>query len=73
MVYFQDYTSERSIDGILDSRLEMRGARVTPWFSAATANGRQRFGYEIDLRFRRDVRDLATGVDVRVAGRTRVG
>ena len=73
MVYFQRYSSERSIDGALDSRLERRGSRVTPWFTAASVSGRQRFGYDIDLRFRRDVRDLAAGVDTRVAGRTRVG
>jgi hypothetical protein len=73
LVYFQKYSSERSIDGALDSRLERRGSRVTPWFTAASASGRQRFGYDIDLRFRRDVRDLAAGVDTRVAGRTRVG
>ena len=46
---------------------------MTPWFTGAAGSGRQRFGYEIDLRFRRDVRDVAAGVDVRVAGRTRVG
>jgi hypothetical protein len=73
MVYFRHYTSERSIDGVFDSRLERRGSRVTPWLTAAAASGRQRFGYEIDLRFRRDVRDVAAGVDTRVAGRTRVG
>ena len=73
MVYFQQYSSERSIDGVFDSRLERRVARITPWFTGAAGSGRQRFGYEIDLRFRRDVRDVAAGVDVRVAGRTRVG
>ena len=73
MVYFQQYTSERSIDGVFDSRLERRGARLMPWFSAAAASGRQRFGYEIDLRFQRDVRDVAAGVDVRAAGKTRAG
>jgi hypothetical protein len=73
LVYFQRYSSERSIDGVLDSRLERRGSRVTPWITAASTSGRQRFGYEIDLRFRRDVRDLAAGVDTRVAGQTRVG
>ena len=72
-VYYQQYTTERSLDGVFDSRIERRSGRVTPWFSAAGASGRQRFGYEIDLRFRRNVTDLATGVDVRVAGRTRVG
>ena len=73
LVYYQQYTTERSLDGVFDSRIERRSGRVTPWFSAAAASGRQRFGYEIDLRFRRDVADLAAGVDVRVAGRTRVG
>jgi hypothetical protein len=72
-VYYQQYATERSLDGVFDSRVERRSGRVTPWFSAAAASGRQRFGYDIDLRFRRNVAEMATGVDVRVAGRTRVG
>jgi hypothetical protein len=48
-------------------------ARLTPWLTGSLASGRQRLGYDIDLRFRRVVRELGGGVDARVAARTRVG
>jgi hypothetical protein len=72
LVYFQQYSGERSADSAIDSRLEFRGSRVTPWISAALTSGRQRFGYEIDLRTRRTITDTAAGIDARLAGRTRV-
>ena len=71
--YFHTYSSERSVDGAVNARLERRGARVTPWLAGSLVSGRQRFGYEIDQRFRGVTRQLGAGVDVRVAGRTRVG
>jgi hypothetical protein len=73
LVYFHQYSSERSLDGSVASRLDVRSARVNPWFTAAAASGRQRLGYEIDLRFRRITRDVAAGVEARLAARTRVG
>jgi hypothetical protein len=71
--YFHTYSSERSVDGAVNARFERRGARVTPWLLGSLVSGRQRFGYEIDLRFRGVTRQMGGGVDVRVAGRTRVG
>jgi Putative beta-barrel porin 2 len=73
LMYFHQYASERSVDGVVDSRFEVRGNRVTPWITAAAASGRQRWGYEIDLRYRRITSDLGAGVGVRVGSRTRVG
>jgi hypothetical protein len=73
LVYYQKYSSERSRGGAFDSRLEMQTARVIPWLTGSVAAGRQRYGYEIDSRFYRIARDVAAGVDTRVAGRTRVG
>jgi O-antigen ligase len=73
LVYFHQYSSERSIDGALQARFEMRAARVTPWFTGSLSSGRQRWGSEVDLRFRRLVREIAGGLNARMAGRTQVG
>jgi hypothetical protein len=71
--YFHRYSSERSADYAANARFEVRGARVLPWFNGSLVAGRQRLGYEIDLRYRGVTGQLEGGVDVRVAGRTRVG
>jgi hypothetical protein len=71
--YFHRYSSERSADGALSTRFEVRGARVTPWLTGGLMAGRRRIGYEIDLRYRGTTRRIGGGADVRVAGRTRVG
>jgi hypothetical protein len=73
LVYFQQYTSERSIDGDVDARFEVHGARLTPWIAGSYVSGRQRIGYDADLRFRRVVNDASAGLDARVGGRLRVG
>jgi hypothetical protein len=73
LVYFRQYASERSLDGAVDARYEVPGARVTPWLRGSVASGRQRLGYEVDLRFRRVTRDIGGGVDARLARRLRVG
>jgi hypothetical protein len=72
LVYFQRYSSERSADTAIDSRFEFSGNRITPWVGASLSSGRQRFGYEIDLRVRRVTRDVGAGVEARLTGRTRV-
>lgn len=71
--YFHTYASERSVDGAMNVNFERRGGRVTPWLVGSLVSGRQRFGYEIDQRFRGVTRELGAGVDVRVAGKTQVG
>jgi hypothetical protein len=71
--YFHTYASERSVDGAVNARFERRAARVTPWLTGSLVSGRQRFGYEIDRRFRGVTRQVGGGVDVGVGGRTRVG
>ena len=73
LVYFQKYSAERSLDGAVDSRFEVRGNRFTPWLTAAIESGRQRWGYEIDLRFRRVTTGFGGGVGVRLGSRTRAG
>ena len=73
LVYFRRYSSESSVDGMLTARFEMRAARLTPWLSGSVTNARQRWGSEIDLRFRRLTREIGAGVNARVAGRTQMG
>jgi hypothetical protein len=73
LVYFHRYASERSAGGAVAARFEVAGARLTPWLTSSLVSERDRLGYEIDLRFRRVLREMATGLDARVAGRTRVG
>ncbi len=73
LVYFHRYASERGAGGAADARLEVPGARLTPWLTGSFLSARQRLGYEIDLRFRRVATDAAAGVDARLGGRTRLG
>lgn len=72
-VYFHTYSSERSIDGALDLRYEARLNRLVPYVEASGRSGRQRLGYEIDLRSRRSDRTLRVGLDARIAGKTTIG
>ena len=41
------------------------GTRITPWVGASVSFGRQRFGYDIDLRLRRVTRDAGAGGQAR--------
>lgn len=70
LVYFHRYASERSIDGGVEARVEVPGNRLTPWLTAGASSGRQRVGYEIDLRSRRIANNLGLGVTVRVGPKT---
>ncbi len=73
LVYFQKYSSERSVDGGFGARLEVPLNRLTPWAEGGSYSGRQRAGYEIDLRTRRNVNDVGFGLDYRVGDKTSVG
>jgi hypothetical protein len=72
LVYFHEYSTERSLDGDFDGRWEIRWNRVTPWVAAGYSSGRQRVGYEIYVRSRRQIEDYAAGLELRVASKTRV-
>jgi hypothetical protein len=72
LVYFHEYSSERSLDGDIDGRWEIRWNRLTPWVAAGYSSGRQRTGYEIDARSRREIKDYAAGAELRVASKTRI-
>lgn len=73
LVYFERYATERSVDGTLTGRFEFGGARLTPWVAGRYESGRQRIGYDVDLRFRRQMHEVTGGVDARLGGRSRIG
>lgn len=73
LVYFERYASERSVDGSITGRFEFGGARVTPWIAGSHESGRQRIGYEVDLRLRRRMDEVTGGLDARLGARTRLG
>jgi hypothetical protein len=73
LVYFEKYSTERSVDGEFNGRLEVGSARLTPWVAGGYASGRQRMGYEVDLRFDRTIEEVSGGLDVQAGGRTRLG
>ena len=73
LIYFHTYSSERSVDGDIDARWQMPMNRLTPWVGGGYSEGRQRLGYEIDLRSRRVTNELALGVDARITRKTGIG
>jgi hypothetical protein len=73
LVYFETYSTERSVDGEFDGRLEVGSARLMPWVAGSYVSGRQRIGYEVDLRFDRTIEEVSGGLDVQAGGRTRLG
>lgn len=70
LVYFRRFASERSVDGAFEGRFEYPMIRLRPWVEAAVANGKQRIGYEIDLRVRRRTTEIGFGADVHLGTRT---
>jgi len=73
LVYFDRYASERSVDSAIAGRAEFGGARIAPWLAASYETGRQRIGYEVDLRFRRQIGEVTGGVETRFGARSRIG
>ncbi|MGH9349719.1 MAG: outer membrane beta-barrel protein [Vicinamibacterales bacterium] len=68
-VYFQRYTSERSVNTRANVRLELRGSRLRPFARAAFLDSRERVNSEIDVRARRADRDLAAGAGIELTPR----
>jgi hypothetical protein len=71
-VYFHEYTSERSADIAVNGKFSVNGNRVTPWFTGGYRTGRQRVGYEVDARARRETRETGAGLDLRLGAKTSV-
>jgi hypothetical protein len=71
-VYFHEYASERSADIAVNGRFSINGNRVTPWLAGGYRTGRQRVGYEVDARARRETRETGAGLDLRVGAKTTI-
>jgi hypothetical protein len=71
--YFQQFTSERGLDGNAAGRLDVPVSRVRLHLSGGWANLRQRVNFEIDQRARRTEDNAAAGADVALGARTTLG
>ena len=60
------------MDGSVRGEWRYRLNRLVPWARALYSNGRQRAGYEVDLRTRRVTTDAGVGADLAIGGRTRL-
>jgi hypothetical protein len=69
-VWYQRFTSERSLNGTLNGRFEVRWNRFRPWVQAEASKTRARSGDEIDIRARRSAPLYAAGAEFGVASRT---
>ena len=72
LVYFQKFVGERSIDGGVGAKLDMPLNRLNPWMEGGTYSGRQRVGYEIDVRSRHRDDTFGLGVGYRFGANTSV-
>lgn len=70
VVYYNKYSSERSVNPTLDARLEYFTPRVTLFTAGSIQSSRQRPNLEIDLRSRRVEKKFSGGFDVRVSGKS---
>jgi hypothetical protein len=69
-LYFDKYESQRSWNTIADGRWELRLTRLTPFVTGTLANTKDRPGYEIDARARRDDRTVGFGTALRLSSKT---
>src|SRR5687767_15022287 len=67
--HFNDFTSERSVNGRGGVQYELRFNRLRPFASAHWLSTRQRPGYEIDARARHYENEFHGGVDLRVGSK----
>jgi hypothetical protein len=66
VVYYQRYSSERSINPDVRLRTDLYLGRITPFVEAGYLRTRQRLNFEIDARSLRQERPLRAGVSVRL-------
>jgi hypothetical protein len=72
-VYFNEYTSERSINTANSIKLRLPVNRLRPYMAFSYLNSRERLNAEVDTRARHLERVSIGGVDVRLAERTLLG
>ena len=66
LVYFNTYSTERSINTNLDVRAELDLNRITLFAEGGFQSTRERGNFDIDSRARRDVNDVRLGGSVRL-------
>ncbi len=72
LVYYQKFSSERSVDPQVGIRAEMYAKRLTLFAQNSYLNTRQRSNNEIDLRTRHLQNDVGGGVSVRLTPKVSV-
>ena len=70
LVYFQQYTSERSINRTVGGRADLDLTFLKPFFTASSAHTSARPNSEIDVRARHYPRTYSAGTSVKLASRT---
>ena len=69
-LYFQKYDNQRSWNTNLDGTWRFPTARLVPFVLGSRSNTKERPGFEIDSRARRDDRAVGFGTDVRLSSKT---
>lgn len=69
-LYFKTYDNQRSWNTSLDGTWRFPLARITPFVLGTRTSTKDRPGYEIDSRARRDDRVVGVGSDVRLSAKT---
>lgn len=70
-LYYREYENQRSWNSSNDARLDIFLNRLTPFVAARYANTRQRLGFEIDARARRQTTQGRIGTELRLTGKVR--
>jgi hypothetical protein len=71
-VYFQNYTTERSVNRSFSGRADLDLGWLKPFFTATAAITSARLNSEIDSRARHHPREYTAGTRLRIASRTSV-
>ncbi|MCX6545014.1 MAG: outer membrane beta-barrel protein [Acidobacteria bacterium] len=71
-MYFATYASQRAMNHSHSLRIEYRGNRLRPYALGSYSSIKDRPGYEIDTRARHTETALGGGLDMRLAGKTRL-
>lgn len=70
LVYYRTYKDEQSANGLVSGRVELVSTRLRPFVTAGYLRSKERTGYEIDVRARRDETAVSAGADFEVTAIT---
>lgn len=68
-IWYADYKSERSIDGVTRAQFEVRWPRLRPWIAYEKAKTHDRPTFEIDARAGREIPTYEAGVELKIGFR----